>query len=156
MDWEKHFKKYVWDADKTPYFTPVTKLNRHQASNEIYIFALFVGTLFCVVAVLANTGALPHGRSFGVALYGFTMVCATIIFAFTKHPLAAWYCGLAPIAALAYFYLFGFHPDSGAVDHVVILVLVGLWLRYSWRVVSIGMAFDAMPEGVAKKKHDDW
>jgi hypothetical protein len=156
MDWEKHFRKYVWDNDKTPYFTSVAKLNRQQASNEIYIFALFIGTLFCVVAVLANTGALPHGRSFAVALYAFTMVCAAIIFAFTKHALAAWYCGFAPLAALAYFYLFGFHPNSGAVDHVVILLLVGLWLRYSWRVVTIGMRFEDMPEGETKKKHDDW
>jgi uncharacterized membrane protein len=146
MDWEKQFRKYVWDDDKTPYFTPVAKLNRRQASNEIYVFALFLGTLFCVVAVLANTGALPHGRSFAVALYAFSVVCAAIIIAFTKHPLAAWYCGFAPVAALIYFYLFGFHPNSGAVDHVVILVLVALWLRYSWRVITIGMRFEDMPE----------
>ena len=84
------------------------------------------------------------------------MVCTTIIFAFTKHALAAWYCGLAPLAALAYFFMFGFHPNSGTVDHVVILVLVGLWLRYSWRVVNIGMSFEDMLEGEARKKHDDW
>ena len=156
MDWEKQFRKYVWDDDKTPYFTPVAKLNRRQASNEIYVFALFLGTLFCVVAVLANTGALPHGRSFAVALYAFSIVCAAIIIAFTKHSLAAGYCGLAPVAALIYFYLFGFHPNSGAVDHVVILVFVALWLRYSWRVITIGMRFEDMPEAEAKKKHDDW
>lgn len=34
MDWEKHFKKYVWDDDKTPYFTPVLKLNRRQARDR--------------------------------------------------------------------------------------------------------------------------
>jgi hypothetical protein len=155
MDWEKHFKKYVWNDDKTPYFTPVAKLNRSQASNEITIYALFIGTLFCVVAVLANTGALPHGRSFAVALYAFTMVCAAIVFGFSKHYLAAWYCGLAPVAALVYFYLFGFHPNSGTIDHVLILVLVGLWLRYSWRVIGIGKHFEDMPEPDSKKKQDD-
>ncbi len=153
MDWEKHFKKYVWDDDKTPYFTPVAKLNRSQAGNEITIYALFIGTLFCVIAVLANTGALPHGRSFAVALYAFTMVCAAIVFGFTKHYFVAWYCGLAPVAALVYFYLFGFHPNSGAVDHVVILVIVGLWLRYSWRVIIIGKHFEDMPE--PGKQSDD-
>lgn len=155
MDWEKHFKKYVWDDDKTPYFTPVAKLNRSQASNEITIYALFIGTLFCVVTVLANTGALPHGRSFAVALYAFTMVCAAIVFGFSKHYLAAWYCGLAPVAALVYFYLFGFHPNSGAIDHIVILVLVGLWLRYSWRVIAIGKHFENMPEPDIKKPQDE-
>ena len=153
MDWEKNFKKYVWDDDKTPYFTPVAKLDRSQAGNEITIYALFIGTLFCVIAVLANTGALPHGRSFAVALYAFTMVCAAIVFGFTKHYFTAWYCGLAPVAALAYFYLFGFHPNSGPVDHVVILVIVGLWLRYSWRVITIGKHYEDMPE--PRQKSDD-
>lgn len=153
MDWEKNFKKYVWDDDKTPYFTPVAKLDRSQAGNEITIYVLFIGTLFCVIAVLANTGALPHGRSFAVALYAFTMVCAAIVFGFTKHYFAAWYCGLAPVAALVYFYLFGFHPSSGPVDHVVILIIVGLWLRYSWRVITIGKHYEGMPE--PRKQSDD-
>jgi hypothetical protein len=155
MDWEKQFKKYVWDDDKTPYFTPVSRLNRRQASNEIYIYTLFIGTLFCVIALLANTGALPHGRSFAVALYAFSMVCAAIVLGFTKHLLAAWYCGLAPVAALVYFYVFGFHPSSGAIDHVVILVIVALWLRYSWRVIGIGKYFDVMPEADDGKQSDD-
>lgn len=152
MDWEKHFKKYVWDDDKTPYFTPVLALNRRQASNEIYVYALFIGTLFCAIALLANTGALPHGRSFGVALYAFTVVCAAIVFAFTKHPISAWYCGLVPVAVLIYFFYFGFHPNSGAIDHVVILVLVGLWLRYAWRVIAIGKHFENMPEPDTEQK----
>ena len=58
MSWDKQFRKYVWDADKTPYFTPVSKLNRRQAGNESYIYTLFIGTLFCVSALLANTDAL--------------------------------------------------------------------------------------------------
>ena len=146
MDWDKHFKKYVWDDDKTPYFTPVARLNRRQASNEIYIYSLFVGTLFCVVALLANTGALPHGRSFGVALYAFSMVCATIVLGVTKNSIAAWYCAVSPLAALVYFFVFGFHPDSSTVDHVVIVLIVALWLLYSWRLVRIGRHFDDMPE----------
>ena len=152
MDWEKHFKRYVWDDDKTPYFTPVAKLDRRQASNEVYVYALFIGTLFCVVAVLANTGAFPHGRSFGVALYAFSVVCAAIVFGFTKHPIAAWYCGLSPLATLVYFFYFGFHPHSAAIDHVVLLVLTALWLRYSWRVIAIGRQFDDMPEPEAEEK----
>ena len=124
----------------------MSKLNRRQASNEIFIYTLFIGTLFCVIALLANTGALPHGRSFGVALYSFTMVCAAVVLGFTKNGLAAWYCGLAPAATLAYFFLFGFRPDSTTVDHVVILVFAALWLGYSWRVIRIGRRFEDMPD----------
>jgi hypothetical protein len=49
--------------------------------------------------------------------------------------------------------VFGFHPNSGAVDHVVILVIVGLWLRYSWRVITIGKNYEDMPE--PRKQSDD-
>ena len=152
VDWDKHFKKYVWDDDKTPYFTPVLELDRRQASNEIYVYAVFLGTLFCVIAVLANAGALHHGRSFGVSLYAFSVVCAAIVFGFTKHPAPAWYCGLAPVAALAYFFYFGFHPNSSAIDNVVILLVIALWLRYSWRVIAIGRHFEDMPEPENGKK----
>ena len=31
MSWDKYVKKYVWDDDKTPYFTPAQKLNKSQA-----------------------------------------------------------------------------------------------------------------------------
>jgi hypothetical protein len=146
MSWDKQFKKYVWDDEKTPYFTSVANLNRRQASNEIYIYTLFIGTLFCVIALLANTGALPHGRSFGVALYSFSMVCATIVLGFTKNYLAAWYCGLAPVATLLFFFVLGFRPDSSTMDHVLIFVFVALWLRYSWRIICIGKHFEDMPE----------
>ena len=146
MSWDKQFRKYVWDDEKTPYFTSVVNLNRRQASNEIYIYTLFIGTLFCVIALLANTGALPHGRSFGVALYSFTMVCAVVVLGFSKSQLAAWYCGLAPVAALLYFFVLGFRPDSTTVDHVVILMFAALWLRYSWRVISIARHFEDMPD----------
>jgi len=146
MSWDKQFRKYVWDDEKTPYLTSVANLNRRQASNEIYIYTLFIGTLFCVIALLANTGALPHGRSFGVALYAFTIVCATVVLAFTRSYLAAWYCGLAPVATLLYFFVLGFRPDSTTVDHVVILVFAALWLHYSWRIIRIGKRFEDMPE----------
>jgi len=151
MSWDKQFKKYVWDDDKTPYFIPVLKLNRRQAGNEVYVYALFIGIFFCAIALLANSGALAHGRSFAIALYAFTMVCAAIVFGFTKHPFAAWYCALAPVAALGYFFYFGFHPDSGTVDHIVILVLVGLWMRYSWRVIAIGRHYEDLPEPEIEK-----
>jgi len=145
MSWDKQFRKYVWDDEKTPYFTPVANLNRRQASNEIFVYTVFIGTLFCVIALLANTGALPHGRSFGVALYSFTMVCATIVLGFTKNHFVAWYCGLAPVATLLYFFVLGFRPDSTTTDHVVILVIAALWLRYSWRIINIGKRFEDMP-----------
>ncbi len=74
------------------------------------------------------------------------MVCALIVLGFTKHPIAAWYCAAAPIATLFYFYGFRFGSESSIVDHVAVVAIAALWLRYSWRVVGISRRFEDMPE----------
>lgn len=146
MDWEKLFKRYVWDDEKTPYFIPVARLTRTQANYEVRAYTIFLGFLFALVSVASLSEAAPHGRSIGVSFYGFTMVCAAILFAVTKSYHAALYCGAAPLASLAYIYLHGFHAQLVPADHVVILVFVLLWARYSWRIVSIARRYHLMPE----------
>jgi Flp pilus assembly protein protease CpaA len=151
MDWEKIFKKYVWDEQKTPYLTRVSELTRTQASNELFVYALFLGIFFAVVAMVSLTGVGHPGRSPGVALYAFSIVCAAILLGATRHYYAAVYCTTAPPAALLYFYLFGFHPNLGAIDHAVIVFVVVIWLRYSFRVLAIGKGYEDMPLGPSGK-----
>jgi len=145
MDWDKAFKKYVWDDQKTPYLTPTGKLTQTQAGYELYAYSLFLGILFTVVAIGALTGAAHPGKAYGVALYAFTVICAAILLGATRHYYAAIYCASAPPCALLFFYLYGFHPNLGAIDHAVILVFVVLWLRYALRVVAIGKRYEDMP-----------
>ena len=59
---------------------------------------------------------------------------------------AAWYCALAPLVALLYFFLYGFHPNLNAIDHAVLIGFGLIWLRYSLRVVAIARAYRGMPE----------
>ena len=144
MDWEKLFKRYVWDDEKTPYFVPVARLTRVQANYEVKAYTIFLGILFALVSVASLSEAAPHGKSLGASFYGFTMVCAAVVFAVTKNYYAALYCGAAPLASLAYIYFYGFHAKLVPADHVVILVFVLLWLRYSWRIVSIARSYPNM------------
>ena len=104
MNWENFVKRYVWDDDRTPYFVGVGKITRRQVDYESYVYAVFLGVLFGVITIAALAGGLPQGRSQAVALYGFTIVCSTILFGATKHVWAALYCSAAPLAVL--FYLF--------------------------------------------------
>jgi hypothetical protein len=145
MDWENLFKKYVWDESRTPYLTPVADLTKSQANYELFAFSLFLGTLFTVVAIASLTNASQIGPAQGVSIYAFTIVCGAILLGATRDYLAALYCATAPVGAVLYFYAFGFHPNLGAVDHVVILVVIVIWLRYSLRVVSIGRRYPDMP-----------
>ena len=147
MDWEKSFRKYVWDDQKTPYFTPVGRLTRYQANYEVYIYCLFVGILFAVAAVVSITGAGYAGRTPGAGIYAFSIVCATILLGTSKHVYAALYCASAPLGVVLYLLAYGFHPNLGLIDEVLVFVVVALWARYSLRVIAISRAYADMLAG---------
>jgi hypothetical protein len=146
INFEKYFKRYIWDDERTPYFVPVARMTRRQADYELHAYAVFVGLLFAMVMGGALLSLDPQIRSDAVAVYGFSVVCATIIFGFTKAVQAAWYCAVAPLIALLYFFLYGFHPNLSTIDHVVLIGFGLIWLRYSLRVVAIARAYATMPE----------
>lgn len=150
MDWEKLVKRYVWDDDRTPYFVVVKNLTRRQADYEIFAYTVFVGVLFFIVAVILASQNGPYGASYGAAIYALSVVGAIIAFQITKHAHAAIYCAGAPIAALLYLWLYGFHPNLDSIDHLAIIVFMLAWLRYAWRVIAIGRAYDDMPDARAK------
>ena len=146
MDWESLFKRYVWDENTTPYLVPVARLNRRQADSEIMIYSLFLGVLFGVVAVASLTADAPHGFSPGMALYGFSVVCAAVCFGVVKSYLAALYLSATPVAGLAYVLLYGLGSERELLDTVVVAIVLVLLLRYSRRIVAVARAYPELPE----------
>lgn len=146
LDWEKLFKRYILDDDKTPYFTSVARLTQRQARYELFAYCLLAGVLCFFVGVVSLSGRLPHGNAIGVSMYAFTLVWAAILLGVIRHPAAAAYCATAPVAALLYLLVFGFHPNIGTGDKVLIVVLLLLWLRYDFRILAIARGFPDMPE----------
>jgi hypothetical protein len=121
-------------------------MTRRRADYELHAYTVFVGVLFAMVTGGALLSQDPQIKSDAVAVYGFTMVCAAIIFGFTKEVLAAWYCALWPLVALLYFFVHGFHPNLRTIDHVVLIAFMLIWLRYTLRVVALARAYPGMPE----------
>jgi len=144
LDWEKLFKRYVFDDVKTPYFVAPARLTRTQARSELFVYTLFMGVLFAVVGVASISAELPHKGALGVPVYALSVVWAAATFGLTRHAWAAAYCATAPVAALLYFAVFGFHPNLGPWDKVLLVVIVLVWLRYSWRVLAIVRAYPDM------------
>ncbi|HEV3009902.1 MAG TPA: hypothetical protein VGX52_12780 [Burkholderiales bacterium] len=143
-DWEKLVKRYVWNDERTPYFTRVANLSRRQAHYELFGYALFVGVLSGVLSVAALSSALPHGDSPAVSLYAFTVCCAAILLGATRHPWAALWSAGAPLAALGYFVLYGFHPVLGTPDKILVVAAMLLWLVYAPRVVAVARAWPGL------------
>lgn len=146
FEWEKQFKRYIIDDEKTPYFTAVARLNRRQARYELFAYCLLTGVLYAMVGLASLSSGLPHGDAVGVPLYAFSLLAGSVALGLTRHPYAAAFCATGPVAALLYLWQFGFHPETAAGDKVLIVVLLLLWLRYNFRVVAIARAFRDMPE----------
>lgn len=151
LDWIGMFKRYVADDVRTPYFVPVGRLTRIQANYELFTYTLFLAVLFAVVGVASLSPNLPHGTALGVPVYAFTVATAAVAFGFSKHPAAAAVCASAPVGALLYFTLFGFHPNAGTGDQAMQVIICLLWLRYSWRILRIARAYPGLPEGSPPK-----
>ena len=131
IDLEKSIKKYIWDDERTPYLVPVARMTRRQANYELHAYTMFVGVLFAIVSGSALLSQDPQIKSDAVAVYGFTVVCATVILGSTKAVQAGWYCAAAPLVA---------------IDHVALIIFALVWLRYSLRVVAIARAYPDLPE----------
>ncbi len=146
LDWESLFKRYVWDADTTPYFTPVAKLNRYQADHEVYAFCMFIGVIFAVVAVAALTDASMIGRSPIAGLYAFSVVAASIIFNYTKVVWSALWLAIAPLAGLAVVLFYGFDGERVRVDSIIVGGICVLILIYMPRLIGVARAYPDLPE----------
>lgn len=146
MEWEKAVKRYLIDDEKTPYFTPVSRLTRRQARYELFAYCLLTGVIYAVAGLASLSTTLPHAGAIGVPLYAFSLLVAVLLLGVTRNRYAAAYCATAPVGAMLYFLQFGFHPDTATGDKVLIAVILLLWLRYTMRVLGIVRGYGGMPE----------
>lgn len=144
LNWDKLFKRYVWHDDRTPYLTRVANLTRLQAHYELFGYSLLMGVLFAALSLAALSSTLPHGNAPGVSLYAFTVCCAAVLLGTTRHVWAALWCAGAPLALLAYFGYWGFHPTHEIADKALLVAGVLLWLLYSRRVVAVARAWQRL------------
>ena len=143
MSWDKYFQRYIWNDQTTPYLVPVEKLNQRQGDSEILIYALFVGVFFGASAVIS----LGQEGSPGIAFYGFTVVCAAVLFVMLKSYTAALYLSATPAVALVYLYFYGLGSLRPAFDTLLVTVILLLLLRYSLRIVAIAKHYPDLPPG---------
>lgn len=140
LDWEKLVRRYVWDDTRTPYLTRASRLSPAQARYELFAYAVLMTVLFGVLALAALSPRAPHGGAAIVPIYAFSVLCAAVVLGATRHLAAALWCAAAPLAVLAYFAAFGFHPGLETADRVVLVVVALAWLAYGARVVAIARA----------------
>lgn len=146
MDWHDFVKNYVWDAQKTPYFTKVPNLNREQAQHETFIYAIFLGSIFFVVTLASIADVFVNGNSASIVavLYGLALFAAALSIGLVRHLYAAVLGVSAPVVVFLYFLIVGFHPNLIALDKYALLGFCLLWLWYTVRVVAICKRYPRM------------
>jgi hypothetical protein len=145
--WEKYVRKYVWDDDKTPYFIAASDLKRDQADKEIFLYCFFLATPAALI-VAAFVSALHAGGEFeylALGLYGASMLACAADLQFRKSLIAALYAIGAPIVLLLFFAVNGFPPKLHFVEQIGMIVVILLWLRYTFRVVAIAKIYASLP-----------
>ena len=150
LDWEGMFRKYVWNVDTTPYFTSVSELNQRQANSEIRFYCWFLIILFGVVSLTSVAANTDNGLS-GAPYYGFSVVCAALLFGFTKMYTAALYLSATPLASLAYLWLYGIGTERPLGDSIIVTIILLALLRYSFRIVAIAKAYPILPAAPTPK-----
>jgi hypothetical protein len=146
LDWEKMFKRYVWDDTRTPYLVRAERLTREQARYELYTYTVLLGVGAAVFGIAALSPDMPHGATPVVSLACWGVVAAAIWFGMTKNHVAAALCAATPVGVLLYFFVYGFLPKLGAYEKAVVIAIVVLWLRYSWRIVQIAKHYPVLRE----------
>ncbi len=144
VEWDKYFKRYVWNDRTTPYFTPVDKLHQGQANSEILFYCLLHGVLFSVITLAALRGG-PDGRSLGIAYYSFSVVVAAVLFGMLKNYAAALYMSATPLAAILYVLVYRLAAGAPVVDSIVVLGILALLMRYSFRIVAVARSYPDFP-----------
>ena len=140
MEWEKLFRKYIWNEQTTPYLTPVINLTRRQANSEILFYCWFHAILLGMIAILSLRGG-PDGRSLGVSYYGFSVVCASVLFGILKNYTAALFLSATPLVGRAYLLFYGLGSERPAGDNLIVTIILLLFLRYSFRIINIARTY---------------
>lgn len=144
LDWEKMFKRYVFDEARTPHFVRVSKLSRTQAHYEVLFYAMLVVPVCLMLGVAALSGKLPHGDLPIVALYALVAAWATGVFAWNKNQVAGTFSATLPFAFLLYLVIFGFPEKMTRGDSLLVVAIVIGWAAYTWRIVLIAAAYPDM------------
>ena len=147
MDWYTFVRKYVWDDTRTPYFTSAARLSRSQAHKELFFYVSLLAMLFVMVFVGAFIDLMHnfHFTSLGWFVYALVVLGAAVWLGLRKSLRAALLCASAPLAVLVHFAFNGFHPNLGALDKLLLLGFVILWLRYAWRTLAIAKVYTNLP-----------
>ena len=141
--WFAFAKKYLWHEEKTPFHLSPSEMSKLQASNELKLFAIFEG----IIAGMMGFGIYSHFHSTGETnLFPGLIYCLFLLFALFllvkhKHFYAGIFCVTPPLVVFGMILWFGFHPNNGSFEKIILSSFLAFWFFYSIRILKLADAF---------------
>ena len=146
--WFSFAKKYLWHEEKTPFHLSPSQMSKLQASNELKLFAIFEG----IIAGMIVFGIYSHFQHTGeTGLFPALIYCLFLLFALFlmvkhKHLFAAIFCITPPLVIFGMILWFGFHPNNGFFEKIILSMFIAFWFFYSIRIIEISRCFHSLKD----------
>ena len=141
--WFSFAKKYLWHEEKTPFHLSPSQMSKLQASNELKLFAIFEG----IIAGMIVFGIYSHFQQTGeTGLFPALIYCLFLLFALFilvkhKYLISAIFCVTPPLVVFGIIIFFGFHPNNGLFEKVILTGFLVFIFLYSIRIFEICRCF---------------
>ena len=146
--WFAFAKKYLWHEEKTPFHLSPSEMSKLQASNELKLFAIFEG----IIAGMMGFGIYSHFHATGETnLFPGLISCLFLLFALFllvkhKHFYAGIFCVTPPLVVFGMILWFGFHPNNGSFEKIILSSFLAFWFFYSIRIIEISRCFQSLKD----------
>ena len=144
--WFSFAKKYLWHEEKTPFHISPSQMSKLQASNELKLFAIIEG----IIAGMMVFGIYSHFQHTGeTSLFPALIYCLFLLFPLFlmvkhKHLFAEIFCITPPLVFFGMILWFGFHPNNGFFEKIILSVFLAFWFFYSIRIIEISRCFQSL------------
>ena len=144
--WFSFAKKYLWHEEKTPFHLSPSQMSKLQACNELKLFAIFEGIIagMMVFGIYSHFHLTGETNLFPGLIYCLFQLLALFILVKHKHFIAGIFCVSPPLVIFGMILWFGFHPNNGSFEKIILSAFLAFWFFYSIRIFEISRCFQSL------------
>ena len=144
--WFSFAKKYLWHEEKTPFHISPSQMSKLQASNELKLFAIIEGIIagMMVFGIYSHFQHTGETSLFPALIYCLFLIVALFLMVQYKHFFAGIFCITPPLVIFGMILCFGFHPNNGFFEKIILSVFLAFWFFYSIRIIEISRCFQSL------------
>ena len=118
-------------------------MSKLQASNELKLFAIFEGVVtgMIVFGIYSHFHATGETNLFPGLIYCLFLLFALFILVKHKYLISAIFCVTPPLVIFGIIIFFGFHPNNGLFEKVILTGFLVFIFLYSIRIFEICRCF---------------